>query len=294
VTVFAIPSTSNSLTVAITSLSATDNVLVTGYLLTESATKPSATASGWISVAPKTYTFSSAGAKTLYAWAKDAAGNVSSGRMGSVTITLSTPSDTTAPVVTAFSIPPTSSSLAVSISTFTTSDNVAVTGYLLTENSTKPFATASGWTSTKPASYPFASAGAKMLYAWAKDAAGNVSASRSAGVTITLSSGVADISTANSLDLGSVKVNESEKTTLKVTNKGPVKLTVSKVEVIGADASVFRLSATSFNVMPSEAYDLKIDFKPTVQRAYAATLRIYSNDPDTPVKGITLSGSGTR
>ena len=59
----------------------------------------------------------------------------------------------------------------------TASDNVGVTGYLVTESSTKPSATAAGWTSAKPASYTFASAGAKTLYAWAKDAAGNVSSS---------------------------------------------------------------------------------------------------------------------
>ena len=37
-----------------------------------------------------------------------------------------------------------------------------------------------------PASYTFATAGSKTLYAWAKDAAGNVSTSRSASVSITL------------------------------------------------------------------------------------------------------------
>jgi len=198
---FAIPSTANSLTVAITALSATDNVGVTGYLLTETSTKLLATASGWTSTKPANYTFLSAGAKTLYAWAKDAAGNVSNSMNGLVTITLPTSSDTTAPIVTAFIIPSSSSSLTVAISTFTASDTVGVTGYLLTETSTKPLATESGWASTKPANYTFASTGAKTLFAWAKDAAGNVSTSRSASVTITSSSGVADISTTSSLSM---------------------------------------------------------------------------------------------
>jgi Domain of unknown function (DUF4082) len=98
------------------------------------------------------------------------------------------PSDTLAPTVTAFAIPSTSSSLTVPITTFTATDNVSVTGYLVTESSSSPTPTASGWTTTVPGSYNFTSAGSKTLYAWAKDGAGNVSASKSANVTITLGS----------------------------------------------------------------------------------------------------------
>ena len=87
VTAFTIPSTSSSLTVT-TSVVASDNFGVTGYLITESATAPSATVSGWTLSAPTSYTFATAGSKTLYAWAKDLAGNVSLSRSASVTITL--------------------------------------------------------------------------------------------------------------------------------------------------------------------------------------------------------------
>ncbi|MEY6432515.1 DUF4082 domain-containing protein [Thioalkalicoccus limnaeus] len=355
VTAFTVPATASTLTVPITTFTATDNVGVTGYLVNESPTKPAATASGWTTTKPASYTFASAGSKTLYAWAKDAAGNVSASRSAGVTITMAAagctgdtlwsaattpavasasdtsaievgvkfsaassgyvcgvrfykgsrntgthvgrlwsstgtklaeatftnetasgwqqvnfatpvaiqantiyvvsyhapnggyaldegyfssrgvtngpltaprssavggngvyrhgsgfpnsayndsnawvepvfttastpppPTDTTAPTVTAFTVPATASTLTVPITTFTATDNVGVTGYLVNESPTKPAATASGWTTTKPASYTFASAGSKTLYAWAKDAAGNVSASRSAGVTITM------------------------------------------------------------------------------------------------------------
>jgi len=79
------------LTVPITTFTATDNVGVNGYLVTESATAPSASAAAWSLSAPVSYAFSTAGAKTLYAWAKDAAGNVSSSRSAAVTITLTNP-----------------------------------------------------------------------------------------------------------------------------------------------------------------------------------------------------------
>ncbi|KAB0666916.1 hypothetical protein F6V25_03410 [Oryzomonas japonica] len=180
---FSLPATATSLTVAISSFTASDNVGVTGYQVTASSTAPSASASGWSSTAPTSFTFSAAGSKTAYAWAKDAAGNVSAAKSGSVTITLS---DTTAPTVSAFSIPTATTSLTVAISSFMASDNVAVTGYLVTESSTAPSASATGWSGTVPTSFTFSAAGGKTAYAWAKDAAGNVSAAKSASVTITL------------------------------------------------------------------------------------------------------------
>lgn len=180
ITAFSIPNTSTSLTVSISSFVATDNVAVTGYLITETATKPS---SGFTSSPPSSYIFSSAGSKTLYAWAKDTAGNISVSASDTVVVTIA---DTIKPSISAFTIPTTSSSLTISISPFTATDNIAVTGYLLTETATEPMAGFGSWTSSAPTNYTFPSAGAKTLYAWAKDAAGNVSLSSSDTITITL------------------------------------------------------------------------------------------------------------
>ena len=185
VSTFTIPATATSLTVSIMSFMANDNVGVAGYKVTETSTAPLASATGWSATAPANYTFATAGAKTLYAWAKDAAGNVSLSKSASVTITI-TVADTTAPTVSAFTIPATATSLMVAITTLTATDNTAVTGYKLTETATAPLAGATGWSATKPANYTFATAGAKTLYAWARDAAGNVSLSKSASVTITI------------------------------------------------------------------------------------------------------------
>jgi hypothetical protein len=189
VSAFTIPATSTTLAVSITSLTATDNIGVTGYRVTESATAPLASAAGWTAARPASYTFATAGAKTLYAWAKDAAGNVSLSRSASVTITLPPTADTTKPTVSAFTIPATSTTLAIPITSLTATDNVGVTGYMVTELATAPTASAAGWTAAAPSSYTFGTAGAKTLRAWAKDAAGNVSLSRSALVRITLPSG---------------------------------------------------------------------------------------------------------
>ena len=55
---------------------------------------------------------------------------------------------------------------------------------MVNTSSTKPPASAAGWSTSPPASYTFSTTGKKTLYAWAKDAAGNVSANKSATVTI--------------------------------------------------------------------------------------------------------------
>jgi hypothetical protein len=184
VTSFSMPGTATALKANITALTGSDNVAVTGYLITESASPvPSVSAAGWTTTAPTSFTFSGAGVKTAYAWAKDAAGNLSNGLGVTVTITLP---DTSAPSLSAFTMPAAATTLAVPVSTLSASDNVGVTGYLVTETSSAPTATASGWTSSAPQSFTFASTGSRTAYAWAKDAAGNVSAAKSATVTITL------------------------------------------------------------------------------------------------------------
>lgn len=97
ITSFTIPNTSTSLTTTVSSLVATDAQGVTGYKITETPSAPLSSDAGWSSTIPTTYIFSNAGSKTLYAWAKDSAGNVSSGVQASTTITLPvvTPTTTT-------------------------------------------------------------------------------------------------------------------------------------------------------------------------------------------------------
>ncbi|MEI6835541.1 MAG: fibronectin type III domain-containing protein [Candidatus Falkowbacteria bacterium] len=94
--------------------------------------------------------------------------------------------DTTSPVVTQFNVSATSSSLTVPIGSFTASDDYYVTGYLLTESSSTPLVSDAGWSIAAPTSYIFSTQGPKTLYAWAKDAAGNISASMSASLTVTI------------------------------------------------------------------------------------------------------------
>ncbi len=276
---FTLPATYSSLTVPVLALTAHDNVAVTGYLITESATAPTAGEQGWSAVAPESYTFATipVGApvsKTLYAWAKDASGNISAGLSAETTITiippgnvriagttpvyhatlseayqaakngdiieiraavlaedfiadravtvilsggrdslfnpvpgdfsslqgtvslrngtvimqdirvLSSPTqpDTTPPQVTLAVSSPTNT-LTVSL-TLAASDDRGVTGYLLSESPQAPADNDPAWNSTAPATFTFSDFGDKTLYAFARDAAGNIgSASRSFSLT---------------------------------------------------------------------------------------------------------------
>ncbi|HZV81277.1 MAG TPA: hypothetical protein VFF53_03815 [Geobacteraceae bacterium] len=94
--------------------------------------------------------------------------------------------DTTSPVVSAFVFHSDSVSHVATIDTFTATDDVAVTGFLVTESATVPAATDSGWTTTPPTTFTFTATVNLTLYAWAKDAAGNVSIAKSAGPVYTV------------------------------------------------------------------------------------------------------------
>ena len=85
-----------------------------------------------------------------------------------ITVIDTTPPDTT------FTAPATAPTLAVAV-TLGASDAAGVTGYLLKDSAVLPLVTDPGWTSTPPSSYNCRTWGNNILYAYAKDAAGNIS-----------------------------------------------------------------------------------------------------------------------
>ncbi|MEW6418075.1 MAG: hypothetical protein AB1480_08140 [Nitrospirota bacterium] len=91
VTSFSIPSTSTSLSVAITNFEATDiGGTVAAFAVTETPAQPLASDTRWSVSKPTIYPFTSAGTHTLYAWAKDNSNNVSS-ELKSATVTIMLP-----------------------------------------------------------------------------------------------------------------------------------------------------------------------------------------------------------
>ena len=73
---FSVPASPTVLNIPIT-FTASDDAILTGYLITESATPPTLGNAGWTASAPTIYPVASMGSYTLYPWAKDAAGHVS-------------------------------------------------------------------------------------------------------------------------------------------------------------------------------------------------------------------------
>jgi hypothetical protein len=172
VNTFTVTTPSNSLIISITAFSATDNIAVTGYLITGSATVPAAGAIGWTATPPTTYTVVSDGSYTLYPWAKDATGNVSAVFGSPRTVLV----DTTKPVVNTFTATTPSNSLNIPITAFTATDAGGLAGYMITTSAAAPAAGVTGWTATAPTTYTVVSDGTYTLYPWAKDTTGNVSA----------------------------------------------------------------------------------------------------------------------
>jgi len=233
VTAFTLPATATSLTIPVSSFTATDNVAVTGYLVTTSATAPAASAAGWTGTAPTTVSAPGAGSVAFYAWAKDAAGNVSAGVSANITITLP---DTAAPTVTAFTLPATAASLTIPVSSFTAADNVAVTGYLVTTSAAAPAANAAGWTGTAPTTVSAPGAGSVTFYAWAKDAAGNVSAAKSATVAISIATANLSMTVSTMAD-GSITNNPTLNVSGTVTDTVAILSVTVNGQTVAVDAS---------------------------------------------------------
>lgn len=101
------------------------------------------------------------------------------------TTSYAAPLDTTPPTITAFSLPAASSSLTVNITSLSTTDDVGVTAYCLREADSSA---GCDWSVTVPTGYLFTAGGYRTLYAFVRDAAGNVSNSASAYTTVTLTS----------------------------------------------------------------------------------------------------------
>jgi hypothetical protein len=182
---FVLPTTYSSPVVPITSFTATDDTLVIGYCVTENNNPASCS---WKSSAQSNYAFNGIAqmiptSKVLYAFAKDALGNISPSVSASVTLTIP---DTLAPSTSSIQIPSTSSTLVVPINIWNADDNVGVTGYCLSETNEAGICS---WSVNKPVQYTFAFPlpPNKTLYAFVKDAAGNTSAVASVCTVIDLS-----------------------------------------------------------------------------------------------------------
>jgi len=177
------------------SLTASDAVGVTGHYSSESATTPNLSDSGWTSVISATaysgttnFTMSSGeGTKTVYAWFRDFAGNISVADNDTIILDQSAPTGS----VSINSGASSTSSKSVTL-TLAATDGIGVTGYYVSNSSSTPSSSDSGWTTVSSTTNYSASAsftlagicGTNSVYVWFRDTAGNVSSRYSDSITL--------------------------------------------------------------------------------------------------------------
>lgn len=176
---FTVPGVWNSYQVPVNTLVGSDNLgTIAGYCISETNSAASCT---WSTVKPVSFTLTtdpvpSLTPKNLYAFVKDPTGNIS------LPATVSTVIDTVKPVVNSFTIPPTSASATIAVIAFRATDNLLLAGYCITEvnNSANCL-----WNINPNQDYTFHTSGTKLLHAWVKDTAGNISSPVTAVINIT-------------------------------------------------------------------------------------------------------------
>lgn len=95
-------------------------------------------------------------------------------------------------------------------------------------------------------------------------------------------------------DFGEVRQGSVASKSFVISNNGSADLLVNNVSLAGANLDQFALLSgrTSFTLMPGESEKLDIRFRPTSEGVKTASLQVASNDPDTPLAEIGLTGTG--
>ncbi len=94
--------------------------------------------------------------------------------------------------------------------------------------------------------------------------------------------------TPTSLAFGDVRVNQTRRDTVRISNSGTAPLVVSSATT---QTSYFAAGRTSFTIPPGTSDTLGVTFMPTAVQNYADTLRLATNTPS-GVVSIPLSGTG--
>jgi hypothetical protein len=113
--------------------------------------------------------------------------------------------------------------------------------------------------------------------------------------------GLADIIvTPSPVDFGDLTVGNASTQEITLQNNGDVNLTVTSWEILGTDAGMFGVASggshpcgqTPVVLTPGSSCTLDATFTPASGGDKTATLRVYSNDPETPSADVVLNGSG--
>ncbi|MCP4136320.1 MAG: choice-of-anchor D domain-containing protein, partial [bacterium] len=307
------PSSSQDITF---NLTGSDNVAITSWMVNESATPPSASDPAWVATKPTAYTLSNGyGTKNVYAWAKDAAGNVSIVNSNSH---FSVQYANIIPAITEFllmSMPSQSEDIAIGLR-----DNNA-NSWLINESPATPSPTDPNWLGSVPESYSLSSGnGVKTVYAWAMNdfnAKSNITSALTdashfnVGINIPqnfdqLALMLIDDSVGNTyntdiypystFDLGSYHTaGVSKRYNFRITNQGTGDLNIEQIiDTNGTEPGIYfdQGSFQPISLKSGETYDFHITYSPQYETSFTAVFRIKSNDPDYRDFGFYLTGEG--
>ncbi len=96
----------------------------------------------------------------------------------------------------------------------------------------------------------------------------------------------------DSVDFGTVQVDGSKSDTLMVSNVGTDTLVLSQATYGGPPFNVSLLGTYPHSIPPGGLSKIIVQFQPSSAGAVSDTVRINSNDPDTPVFEVPLAGEG--
>ncbi len=94
----------------------------------------------------------------------------------------------------------------------------------------------------------------------------------------------------SSVEFGSLFIGAEKRVYLEITNRGTDSLGVDSI--VTSDGAFTAELAAPFRLSPAESKPLPIRFAPTIASLIEATLTISSNDPDSPLLEVALSGTG--
>ena len=211
------------------SISAEDNIGIMAYFVSENETTPSVNSSEWSLITnvqnlSRNIPFSMSGenqtgtyTRTVYAWFKDDASNISSRASDTIMLEIS---DSEAPSAQSLLINTDASStdsINVTVS-LVANDNVGITGYLLSSSSSEPLMSSSEWVSILSSSNIYIETDftlptetivgsyTKNIYVWFRDDAGNLSPAISDTITLIISDTTAPSN-------NSIEINNGDSTT---------------------------------------------------------------------------------
>jgi VWFA-related protein len=103
-----------------------------------------------------------------------------------------------------------------------------------------------------------------------------------------------NISVESTIDLGGVVLGNSVEQLIEMTNTGNQDLKIGQISQLNVpyEIVVNTDNCSNTTITPSKKCSLRVRFHPTDQGPFPATLSIPSNDPDTSIKNISLSGEG--